>query len=170
MESLFSTYNLNNVNELRYIREVTSELDDSYKRKIIDFILDEIEKLNKNLVQVNLEIDGDFDFTFKVKDDYLLWLSIQSPALALTILDYEYHWDMQLSYFRLEEEVFSFLKKIFSGDYWIERVETNSREIIRSSLNLGKNRNILQYYSSSYKKDDLIRHIIEREGVDLYKK
>lgn len=145
-------------------------MKDTYEKKVIDFILNEIEKLNINLVQVSLEIGEGFNFTFTVNDDYFLWFSIQSPTLTITIYEYEYHWDTKLSDFRLEEEIFSFVKKIFSGDYWIERVEASTREIIRSSLNLGKNRNIMQYYLSSYKKNELMRHIIESEGIDLYEK
>lgn len=169
MESQISAYNLNNIEELQSVKVLVSELNDTYRRKIIDFILNEAEKLNKKLVQIILEIDGGFNLTFTVNDEHFLWFSIQDPTLKITIYEYEYYWDTKLSRFRLEEEIFSFLKKIFFGDYWIERVETDTGEIVRSSLNLGKNRNIMQYYLASDKKNGLFRHLIESEGINLYK-
>lgn len=170
MESQILTYNLNNIEEFQSVKVITSELKDTYIKKVIHFILDEIEKLNINLVRVSFKIDEGFNFNFTVNDDDFLWFSILGPTLTITIYEYEYYWDTKLSDFRLEEEIFSFLKKMFSGDYWIERVESDTREIIRSSLNLGKNKNIMQYYLSSYKENGLFRHLIESEGINLYEK
>lgn len=157
------TYNLNDVDQFQHVKKIVSELKDIYKREIINFVLNEIEKLNIDLVQIVLEIDGDFDFTFKVKEDYLLWFSVQSPALTMIFYQYEYYWATKLSYIELEENIYSFLRNVFSGNYWIEEVVENKGKKISSSLHFGK----LMKYISLLREEEPMKRIIE--GTNLYR-